>query len=234
MIESRSTSARTSAVRSGVSAHTTRTELRRPSAAQNTSVGTSIPAPLSSKPQNRIMHTPDMPHPVSRSVEPTVVIGGVPLVEEPKKKRLFALNTNAPRVRTIRAQKRTPFPLGMMFLLLLCTGLFMYMVQNFVEINEYSMHLDQMQSRLEELNKQQQSLELQLENRNNMSAIADMAENDLGMVKLDEVEKEYLNDSSEDKIELSQPDNDEAPVSTFSVLLNAIIQNFRDLAEYID
>ncbi len=187
----------------------------------------------SSTPRRHVSRTPARS--ASHQARPSVVLGGVPHVAEPKKKSIF-FRSDAPRVRTIRAQKHTPFPFGTLFVLLLCTGLFMYMVYNFVEINEYSMNLKAMQSNLDQLTKQQQTLELQLENRNDLTLIAGIAENTLGMVKLDEVSKEYLDGSKEDKVEVSQISKEKQAqqVSAFSVLLNAIVQNFRDLAEYID
>ena len=174
--------------------------------------------------------------PAAPSPRPTVVIGGVPFEEtkESKKKSVFALSSSAPRVRTIRSQSRTPFPMALMFALLLCTGLFMYMIYNFVQINEQSGELKQMQAHLEDLTMQQQSLKVKLENRNDSGAIADMAENDLGMVKMDEVDKTYLSASGEDKVDVIQSPEEEEEVGIFSTLLNAVVQNLSDFAEYID
>lgn len=167
-----------------------------------------------------------------------VVIGGVPFEEtkEVKKKKasVLSLSSDAPRVRTIRSQTRTPFPMALMFALLLCTGLFMYMIYNFVEINEQSDELREMQVRLEDLSMHQQGLKVQLENRNDISAIADIAEKDLGMVKMDEVEKSYLDGSEEEKVDVIKVPTEEEDVGVISNLLNALVQNFRDFAEYID
>ncbi len=168
---------------------------------------------------------------------PTVVLGGVPIEAQEKKKRsLLAPAENAPRVRTIHAKKKSPFPISTVFTLLLCTGLFMYLIHNFVQINEYNLKLDDMQGELSELVGMQQNLELQLENRNDMNTISEIAEDKLGMVKMDEVEKIYLDGSAEDKIEISKNVEDEeaTQVSPLSLLLSALFRNFRDFAEYID
>ncbi len=170
-----------------------------------------------------------------RSGAPTVVLGGVPIVEEKKRRLFFLPASDAPSVRTIKAKSKTPFPVSSIFAIVLCTGLFLYMIANFVQINEYSLKLDQMQNELSELSSMQQNLELQLEDRNDMSAISKIAEEELGMVKMDEVEKIYLDGSSEDKIEISKNAGEgTTEVSPLSMLLSAIAQNFKDFAEYID
>ena len=168
-------------------------------------------------------------------VKPSVVLGGVPYeeVKAPRKKRSFPLNSEPPRVRTIRSQTKTPVPVALFFALLVCTGLFMYMIYNYVEINEQTEEVKDLQVRLEDLTMRQQSLQIQLENKNDLNGTLNYE--DLGMVKTDDVEKSYLDAAGEDTINVIKvPGEDEEEVGAITVLLNAIAQNFRDFAEYID
>jgi len=184
-----------------------------------------------SRPHRDATRKPDLSRPTSRSATPTVVLGGVP-----KEKRSVAAEQEklaAPRMHTVRAEKRTPFPYGAIFAMILCTILFMYMVFQFVQINEYSLTLRHMQGELEELTLQQQSLALQLENRNDRGTISALAE-DMGMVKMDQVEKIYLDGSGQDKIEITKKPTEPTVIDPISSLLSALFRNFEDLAEYID
>lgn len=139
-----------------------------------------------------------------------------------------------PHLRTVRAQKRHPFPYGTIFAMTICTLLFMYMVFNFVQINEYSLAITNMQEELEDLLLEQQSLSLQLENRNDRNVISEIAENELGMVKMDEVDKIYLDGSGDEKIEITKRPTEATEVDPLSSLLSALFRNFKDLAEYLD
>ncbi len=103
---------------------------------------------------------------------------------------------------TITSDKKSPLPITVIFMTLLCTALFMVMVASYVRINEYTVEIEQLQSRLEKLKNERSDLSIELEQKNNLQEIQDYAVNVLGMVKIDRLAKKYITVEVEDKIEV--------------------------------
>ena len=78
----------------------------------------------SRKPRN-VSHTPDMSSPSGRVVNPKMSIGSVPVAV---KAAPVASVHIEPRVRTVNAAKKARFPYAIVFLALICSALFMYMI----------------------------------------------------------------------------------------------------------
>lgn len=106
-----------------------------------------------------------------------------------------------PNIKTVKDKKKKPLNIPAFIAGGLCTALFMYMLTNFVMINEYTKSITGLRNELSQLVEQERKLSLQLEKRNDLRVIEEMATK-LGMVKVDQVSKQYVIIKSEDKIEI--------------------------------
>ncbi len=132
------------------------------------------------------------------------------------------------KIRTIKAPKRSPFPIAVVFMSIISTVLFMYMIFNMVQINEVTQDISSMQSQLSNLKTEANELTLELEKKNDLNAIEEYAVNVLGMVKMDQLPKKYVSIDNEEKVEVVKPEPEEStgPVST---IMSAITENFRNV-----
>ena len=146
--------------------------------------------------------------------------------------KVVAAVNDAPKVRTIKAKKSMPFPTSVVFVSVICTVLFMFMMLTMAQINEFTQDISALQSRLSELQKQEEELRLDVELKNDLRVIEDAAVNKLGMVKADEVKKQYVVIGNEDKIEVVEPETTED--SLINTVMSSIGENFRALVEYIN
>ncbi len=146
--------------------------------------------------------------------------------------KVVAAVNDAPKVRTIKAKKNMPFPTSVVFVSVICTVLFMFMMLTMAQINEFTQDISALQNRLSELQKQEEELRLDVELKNDLRVIEDAAVNKLGMVKADEVKKQYVVIGNEDKIEVVEPETTED--SLINTVMSSIGENFRALVEYIN
>ena len=103
---------------------------------------------------------------------------------------------------TITSDRKSPLPITVIFMTLLCTALFMVMVASYVRINEFTVRIEQLQSSLEKLKNERSDLSIELDQKNNLQEIQEYAVNVLGMVKIDKLAKKYITVEVEDKIEV--------------------------------
>ncbi len=136
-----------------------------------------------------VTRTPDMSHPDAKVSRPNVTVGSLPTAKE---RPYVAALTVEPRVRTVTDTKKTPFPYAIIFLSLLCSVLFMYMIFNYVEINERTAAIADLKSEITSLDKEENDLNTALDKKNDLAYIEKVAREELGMVKIDEVMKKYI------------------------------------------
>lgn len=146
--------------------------------------------------------------------------------------KVVAAVKELPKVRTIKAKKTVPFPTSVVFVSVICTVLFMFMMLTMAQINEFTQDISTLQGRLSELQKQEEDLRLDVEFKNDLRVIESAAVNELGMVKADEVKKQYVIIGNEDKIEVIEPETTED--SLINTVMSSIGENFRQLVEYIN
>ena len=135
------------------------------------------------------------------------------------------------KVKTVKSEKKKPFPMTALFMAILCTGLLMFMVVSYVQINEYTVEVASLRSELNDMVDQDKELSLALEKKNDMLEIERKA-GELGMVKVDQLTKKHIALSQEDKIEVieDEPSRDSTVVTT---IMSSIIENFSGLWEYM-
>lgn len=146
--------------------------------------------------------------------------------------KVVAAVKELPKVRTIKAKKTVPFPTSVVFVSVICTVLFMFMMLTMAQINEFTQDISALQTKLSDLQSQEEELKLNVELKNDLRVIEDAAVNELGMVKADEVVKQYLVIGNEDKIEVVEPETTEN--SLVNTVMSSIGENFRALMEYIN
>lgn len=138
---------------------------------------------------------------------------------------------NDARVKTIRAERKKPFPVSALFMSLVCTVLFMFMIVSYVQINEYTLEVSNLRTDLADMISQDKELTTALEKKNDMLTIEEMAA-EFGMVKADQLTKKHIALTNEDKIEVVEPEptEDETVVTT---VMSGLWENFAGLREYL-
>jgi len=129
-------------------------------------------------------------------------------------------------ITTLSRKKKTPFPLALVLSVALITVIGMIVVSDYVILSESTLEIAQLKAEIRSLSAEQDKLVGELERKNNMLAIDDFCQNELGMVKEDQVEKEYINVDDTDVIEAY--DNEEKKGNIFTTILNALSENFVD------
>ena len=140
--------------------------------------------------------------------------------------KVVAAVNDVPKVRTIKAKKNMPFPTSVVFVSVICTVLFMFMMLTMAQINEFTQDISALQGELSELQTMEEELKLNVELKNDLRVIEDAAVNQLGMVK------QYVVIGNQDKIEVVEPETTEN--SLVNTVMSAIGENFRELVEYIN
>ena len=138
---------------------------------------------------------------------------------------------NDARVKTVRAEQKKPFPVSALFMALVCTVLFMFMIVSYVQINEYTLAVSQLRTDLADMAAEDKELSAALEKKNDMLTIEELAA-ELGMVKADALTKKHITLTNEDKIEVVEPEptEDETVVTT---VMSGLWENFSGLREYL-
>lgn len=128
-------------------------------------------------------------------------------------------------------RKKTAFPLGAVFMTLIFGMVLAFVVHSSVRINEVNSSLSDLQAGIALQNAELRALELELETKNDLRVIEDIAKNQLGMTKKDNINKEYISLGEEDNVTLEETENEK---NASGSLLSAIAGRFGKLAEYFD
>lgn len=131
----------------------------------------------------------------------------------------------AVRIRNAKAS----FPIAAVTLTIICTLLAMVMVYSFTKTYETSAEISDLQENVQKLRAENEELSLQLEEKDNLALIEDLARNEYGMVGEEELPKRYVSLSASDYIEPQQIE-DTTP-GVFATILSAIGINFGNLGE---
>lgn len=141
-------------------------------------------------------------------------------------------NYKQDKVRTVESKEKKPFPLGAVVIVTICTVLLMVTVLSYVHINEYTVEVADLKAELTSLEKDKKELTLELEKKNDMLEIERYAQENLGMVKSDQLTKKHITLQSEDKIEVVG-EEPEKTTEQESGIMSAIVNNVRGLLEYL-
>jgi len=105
-------------------------------------------------------------------------------------------------IHTIAAEKKYAFPLSIVLIALCFTILILAIVTTSVQIGEITSANASLRRQYNSLVSEENELRLQLETRDDLRIVENMAKTELGMVKKDEVERYYLTVRKEDRIEI--------------------------------
>lgn len=140
----------------------------------------------------------------------------------------------AKRVKTRYVPHATPFPVGRILLVAICTLLLAFLVYSGVQISELTREIADLQKEKASLAMQEKELALALEGKNDLRVIEKIATEELGMVKRDQILQKYISLSTGDRVELYDTQTGEAEGGMGMGLLSAIGKNFEAWLEYLD
>ncbi len=127
-------------------------------------------------------------------------------------------------------RKKTRFPIGAIMLVLVLCMVLAFVVHSSVRINEANSQLSELQAGIALQNAELRALEIELESKNDLRVIEDIAVNELGMIKKENIDKEYITLSEQDNVLLYNDGEEEANES--NTLLSAFSDRFGQLWEY--
>lgn len=136
-----------------------------------------------------------------------------------------------PKFITVRKRRheRKPFPFGVVTVLAIITALFLFMMMNYAEIDQYNGDIRDLRDELAELQAEQKKLEVRLENKDDRVAYEQYATEQLGMVKADSLNKYIVTLSPEDKTEIMEYEEEEE--AGFGYLLSGLAEVVRGFFE---
>lgn len=147
-----------------------------------------------------VSRAPDMSRPASRAMSPSVAIGSLPSRRVKERAVPVAAVHIEPKVRTITDTRKVSFPYSIIFMAIACSVLFMYMIFNYVQINEYTDTVSDLKSEIATLDAKKIEIQTKLDKKNDLIYIEKVAREELGMVKIDEITKKYIEMDAGDKI----------------------------------
>lgn len=179
-----------------------------PTAAKRTGTSVSVPRPKTAKPVSPARKT-------------------APLSKRESKRMAHRRAVREPKFITVRKERkeRKPFPLGIVMVLALITALFLFMMMNYAEIDQYNGEIRDLQNTLAKLQNEQKKLEVRLENKDDRAAFEQFAVEELGMVKADTLDKYIVTLTPEDKTEIMEYEDEED--SGFGYLLSGLAEVMR-------
>ena len=128
--------------------------------------------------------------------------------------------------------KKTHFPLGTLFMTLVLGMVLAFVVHSSVRINEANAELADLQAGIALQNAELRELELEIETKNDLRVIEDIAVNELGMIKKENIRKEYISLYEEDEVIIEEVEQPTADAT--GNLLSAFSGRFEILSEYFN
>ncbi len=140
-----------------------------------------------------VTRSPDMSNPNARAAKPEVSLGSLPTKAPAKNIAVPVASVRTePTVRTVTDTTKVSFPYSVVFLSLLCSLLFFYMIFNYVQINEHTSAVSDLKSEIATLSFEAENLTTKLDMKNDLTLIEKIAKEKLGMVTVDEIAKKYI------------------------------------------
>ncbi len=134
-----------------------------------------------------------------------------PVSKRESKRMAHRRAVREPKFITVRKERkeRKPFPLGIVLVLAMITALFLFMMMNYAEIDQYNGEIRDLQNTMAKLQNEQKKLEVRLDNKDDRAAFEQFAVEELGMVKADTLDKYIVTLSPSDKTEIMEYEDEE-------------------------
>ncbi len=123
-------------------------------------------------------------------------------IEKVKQKAEKIRKKSITTLHTIVIQKSYAFPLSIVLIAVTVTALILAVITASVRINEITTENSELSNKYASLLSEENDLRTELETRDDLRVVEEMAKDELGMVKKDQVQKYYLTINKQDKIEL--------------------------------
>lgn len=134
-----------------------------------------------------------------------------PVSKRESKRMAHRRAVREPKFITVRKERkeRKPFPLGIVLVLAMITALFLFMMMNYAEIDQYNGEIRDLQNTMAKLQNEQKKLEVRLDNKDDRATFEQFAVEELGMVKADTLDKYIVTLSPSDKTEIMEYEDEE-------------------------
>lgn len=129
--------------------------------------------------------------------------------------------------------KKSPFPIGMIALLCVCTIMVMVMMNSFAQLYEFRKDISTLETKQAQLRADETRLSGLVEAKEDVRIIEQTATEELGMVSSDLAKSRFVSLTSEDRVEVKNTAATE-DTGTFATLLSAIGENLGGLSEYFN
>ena len=106
----------------------------------------------------------------------------------------------APHIVNIKKEDKAPFPWSVVIVAALFTGLFLFMMMNYAEVDKYRSEIADLDKQIKTLEKTQNDLEVTLDNKYDLKEVAKYATEELGMTS--EKKYNYITIEQEDRTEM--------------------------------
>ena len=130
-----------------------------------------------------------------------------------------------------------PFPYAAVTMLSMFTVMLMVILFSFAQNYELTSEISSLENQARDLVQLERELSVQLEERDDIRVIENIAVNELGMVKNDLVENRYVSISGGDRVELAEETEGTQSAKEsgiFSTMLSSLGENWDRLLEYIE
>ncbi len=129
--------------------------------------------------------------------------------------------------------KKAPLPIAYASLVTVCAVMAMVMIFSYSQVSECEGMIGNMNSRYNELSETAAKLELQLETRDDIRKIENIAVDYIGMVNSDVAQTKFVSVSADDRVEILKTETEEEE-GVFSALLSAIGEGIGKFSEYFN
>ncbi len=163
---------------------------------------------------------------VSKAKRSTAVVkSGSKAVSAKRASNLHAVR--APHIVNVKKKDKAPFPWSIVVVSIILTGMFLFMMMNYAEVDKYRSEITELNNKLASMEKTQDELEVTLSNKYDIGEIEKYATEELGMTKtIPESNIHIITTEQEDKTEMYSYDDGEE--GGFGFLLTGLGEVIRD------
>lgn len=131
--------------------------------------------------------------------------------------------------------KSEPISKSKIVAIILSAAVLLMIIFSLSELNSFKNDISELEDKKIELNSEAAQLYLDIDRKNDVKKIEQIATEDIGMVKSNQVQSKYISLSAGDRVEIINGENGDATdYGVFSTLLSTFGNNWDTLRDYID